>query len=195
MGLWNSVKNFMGVGKGSDPSKAAMPYLNAIPGQISPYYKPYIDAGNAEINPLQEQYASLMSNPQALMDRIMSSYQQSPGAKYNIDQGIDAANRASSAGGMLGTPASQSAAMKVAQGLSAQDQNNYLQHALGLYGMGMSGAQNMMGMGEHASESFADQLANIGATQANLAYSGAQQKNQARSSLAGGIAGFLGAFM
>ncbi len=192
MGFLSDLGKFFGGGGGSDPSKAAEPYLSAIPGEIKPYYEPYFQAGTAELPQLQSQYASLMGDPTALINHIMSGYQESPGAKYNISQGIDAANRAAAAGGMAGTPESQASAMQVAQGLSAQDQQQYLQNALGMYRTGIAGAQGLAGMGQQAGQSLADQLANIAASQAQLAYSGAQQRNQSRSGLIGGLMGLLG---
>ena len=184
---------------GKNPADSAMPYLNQIPGQASPYLDPYFQAGKGALNPLQEQYKSLLGDPGGFMNKIGSSYQQSPGFKSAMEQALTAGNHAAAAGGMAGTPQSQYQQMQMATGLANQDYNNWMQNALGLYGQGLTGEQGMAGMGQQAGQSLADMISQTLAQQGNLAFQGSRQQNQNKNDLWGNIfkgAGSLfGAFM
>jgi len=184
---------------GKNPADAAMPYLNQIPGQASPYLDPFFQAGKGALNPLQEQYKNLLGDPGGFMNKIGGSYQQSPGFKSAMEQALTAGNHAAAAGGMAGTPQSQFQQMQMATGLANQDYNNWMQNALGLYGQGLTGEQGMAGMGQQAGQSLSDLISQTLAQQGNLAFQGSRQQNQNKNDLWGNIfkgAGSLfGAFM
>jgi len=184
---------------GKNPADAAMPYLNQIPGQASPYLDPFFQAGKGALNPLQEQYKNLLGDPGGFMNKIGGSYQQSPGFKSAMEQALAAGNHAAAAGGMAGTPQSQFQQMQMATGLANQDYNNWMQNALGLYGQGLTGEQGMAGMGQQAGQSLSDLISQTLAQQGNLAFQGQRQQNQNKNDLWGNIfkgAGSLfGAFM
>ena len=175
-------------GGGQDPAAAAAPYLQQIPEQISPYYEPYIQAGEQALPGLQEQLQRLTQTPTDVMSQIGGQFQASPGYQFQVDQAVRAANQAAAAGGMTGTPANQYNAMQVANQLANQDYYNYLDRGIGLYGQGLAGTQGLTAQGLQAGGSLAGQLANIGMSQANLAYQGAEAQNQQ----AGGLMGMLG---
>lgn len=184
-------------GGGSNPANAAMPYLNQIPGQTNQYLDPFFQAGRGALNPLQGEYAKLLGDPGAWMNKIGESYQQSPGFKAAMEQALTAGNHASAAGGMAGTPQSQFEQMKMATDLTDQDYGNWMNKALGLYGQGLSGEQGMAGMGQQAGQSLADMIAQTLAQQANLSFNGQQQQNQNKSDMWGNVfkgAGSLAAF-
>lgn len=175
-------------GGGGSPADAARPYLEGIPEQISPYYEPYIQAGEQALPGLQEQLQRLTQTPTDVMSQIGGQFQASPGYQFQVDQAVRAANQAASAGGMTGTPANQYNAMQVANQLANQDYYNYLDRGIGLYGQGLQGTQALAGQGLQAGGALAGQLANIAGSQANLAYKGAEAQNQG----AGGLMGMLG---
>jgi len=182
-------------GGGRNPAEAAMPYINQIPGATNQYMQPYFQAGTGSLPILQEQYKNLLGDPGALMNKIGSSYQQSPGYKFALEQALAAGEHVANAGGMGGTPQHQFQAQQTATGLANQDYYNYLQNALGLYGQGLSGQQGMAGMGMQAGGSMADYIANTLSQQANFAFRGQQEKNSMNNSTLGGlgrIAGTLG---
>lgn len=104
------------------------------------------------------QYQELANNPNGVMDRLGSGYQQSPGYQYNVDQATRASNNASSAGGFVGSPQQQAQMAKEISGMASQDYNQYLNNAMGLhsqglqgmghlYDTGLNGMSNMYGMG------------------------------------------------
>ena len=192
-----------------DPSAAASQYLNQIPGMLQQYLGPYqqqgqqaynnllpyMQRGNTAGDTLMGQYGMLTSNPTGFMNRLGATYQQSPGYQWQVDQSLGAANRAAAAGGMAGSPQEQQQIAGVTNQLANQDYYNYLNHAIDLYGQGLSGFQNMYGQGAAVGQNIYDtsaqmtsDLANsLGAyymTQGNNAYNGAINSN---SMMGGGI--------
>ena len=178
-----------------NPADSGMNYLNQIPGTITPYYQPYIDAGNQSLNTLMGQYNNLLSDPGAVMSMAGSGFQQSPGYQYQYDQGMNAANSAAASGGMLGTPYHQQQAASTAEGLANQDYYNFLNHSLGLYNQGLSGMQGINQMGYGASNELAQSLAGNLQSQAGMAYAGQGNQNQANADFIHGIAGGVASFL
>lgn len=174
-----------------DPAKAAQPYLNQIPGKISPYYQPYINAGTQALPGLQNMYNQMMQDPNGIISRLGSGYQQSPGYQWQLGQGQQAINNAMASGGMAGTPMHQQEAGQLATNLANQDYQSYLNQVLGVLGGGTSGMQNIAQMGYGASNDLATNLAQQLMSQANLAYAGAANKNQQTGGLLGGIMGMF----
>lgn len=178
----------------TDPSAAARPWLDKIPGAISPYYDPYINAGRGALGDMTNLYKSLLSDPTSIMKRIGATYQASPGYQYNVQQATNSANNAAAAGGMTGSPAEQAALAGRVSGLASQDYNNYMNQALGLFGQGMGLGQNINQMGYGASNSMAQALIDQLMSEANLSYAGAASKNAAGGGM-GALAGMLGKFL
>jgi len=179
---------------GKNPAESAMPYVNQIPGQASPYLNPYFQAGTSALPSLQDQYSKLLSDPGGMVNKIGSSFQKSPGFDFALKQALQAGNNAAAAGGMAGTPQHQFQAQETATGLANQEYNNYLQNALGLYGGGLSGQQGMAGMGQQAGQSLSDLISQSLAQQGAYAYQGQAAQNQNRNNFFGNILGGLGAF-
>lgn len=193
MGFFDSL---FGGGK-SNPSDAAMPYINQIFGQSAPYLQPYNNYGQATLPMLFGQYNDLLNNPGGKLNKIGEGYQQSPGFKFALDQALGASDRASAAGGMAGSPAHSQQNMEVANGIANQDYYNWLGKATGLFNQGLGGAQNMAGQGLQAGNSLANMIAQQLAQQGNYAYQGQQNQNQNRSDFwgnLGGIGGALGGY-
>ncbi len=208
------------IGAGLDfqnPASAAQPYLNNLPQQLSPYYQPYIDAGQQQLSGLNNQYGqltgqlpglqnqfqSMAQNPGQYLNQIGSNYQQSPGYQFQVQQATNAANRQGAATGMQGSPEMQQNLAQTVGGLANQDYYNYLGNALqtqgqglqgqlGLYGQGLQGMQGLYGIGAGAANNYGNNLGEIGMTQAQLAYAGQNAQNQNNSSLFGGLGNLFG---
>lgn len=174
-----------------NPSKKAMPYLNQVPGTITPYYQPYVNAGQQALPQLSNMYNQMMTNPNEIINRLGAGYQQSPGYQWRLGQGEQAINNASAAGGMLGTPMHQQQAGELASNLANQDYDQYLQHVLGLLGGGVSGLQGMSQLGYGASSDLATSLGQNLMNQANLQYAGQANRNQMYGGLFGNVLGYL----
>lgn len=173
-----------------NPSKAAQPYLNQVPGTISPYYQPFINAGNQALPQLQGQYNQLMQNPGDIIKRLGAGYQQSPGYQFALNQGEQGINNAQAAGGMLGTPQHQQMAGELATNLANQDYGNYLQRAMGLYGQGLQGEQGLMNQGFQGSTDLATSLAQALMNQGYLNYSGQGNQNNMTGGFLSDLFGF-----
>lgn len=160
---------------------AANQYYNQIPGEIGKYYDPYINEGRGAYDEMSERYRGLMDDPSKVLGDIGSKYQESPGYKWALQQALQAGGNAAAAGGMAGTPMHQQESMETAQGMASKDFENYLNHALGLYGAGLEGGQGIAsdkyGKGYGASQSMADAIASMRAQQAQMA-AGAEGMNQ-----------------
>lgn len=177
-----------------NPASSAMNYFNQVPGTITPYYQPYIDSGNQSLNTLMSQYNKLLSNPQAILSLAGNGYQQSPGYKYQYNQGMNAANAAAASGGMLGTPQHQQDAAAMSENLADKDYQQYLQENLGLYGQGLQGMSGINSMGYNASNELANALAANLMNQGNMAAWGQENQNQANSDFLGGLIGLGSSF-
>jgi hypothetical protein len=177
---------------GGDPAAAANKYYNQIPGMISGYYNPYIQAGNAALPQLQSQYGQLMNNPGAMINKFGTSFHQSPGFNFQVNQALGAANRAAAAGGMAGSPMEQQNLAGTVNGLANQDYYNYLNHVMNAYGMGLQGEGDLAHMGFNASSGLAQNIADAMMNQGNMAYSNQVNRNQSLGSGLGSILGGAG---
>jgi hypothetical protein len=164
-----------------------MSYLEQIPGQITPYYQPYMDAGTGAMSTLQGQYSDLINNPGGKYNQIGQSYQQSPGFQFQMQQALQGANHAAAAGGMAGSPQHEQQNEQVANNLANQDYYNYMKGATGMYNTGIHGEQGMMHQGYESTKSLTDQIAQELAEQANLSYAQNANKNNVWNSLAKGV--------
>lgn len=180
-------------GGGKNPSNAAMPYLQQIPGQTQQYQQPYFNAGTNALPHLQEHYNSILGNPGGKLNEIGQNYQQSPGLHFAIQQALQGAGHAAAAGGMAGSPEHEQQNMALATNLGNQDYNNWLGQATGLYGQGLSGEQGLAGMGQQAGNNISDMIAQALASQAGYGYAGQAAKNQQQSGLMSNIGKGIGA--
>ncbi len=201
-----NVRNFglasglggIGAGLGSmffgdnNPADAGMKYLDQIPGAVSPYYQPYINAGNQALPQLQSQYGNLLNDPGGMLNKIGGGFQQSPGFKFALDQALQGAGHSAAAGGMAGSPQAQQQAMQIATQLGNQDYYNWLNQATGMYGQGLQGMGGLANMGFNASKGMSDQIAQALAAKSQLGYAGQAAQNQAQGSAFGNILGGIG---
>jgi hypothetical protein len=208
------------LGNWQNPVNQAGNTLNQIPGQMGQYYNPYISAGNQALPQLQQQYNQLlgglpdlqqqygnaMSNPGGVYNQIQSGYQQSPGFQFALKQALAGSNNANAAGGMAGSPMAQQQNMQVASGLASQDFNNYMQNALGVYGMGLQGEQGLYNeglgglgglgqLGYNASNEMANNLGQSLLSKSMLQYAGQNAQNQNQGSMWGALGGGLGSLL
>jgi hypothetical protein len=166
-----------------NPADDAMGIMNGIPDTIKPYYDPYINAGKNSLSILQDQYSSLLNDPSALMSLLGGKFSESPGYKFQYDQGMNAANAAAASGGFAGTPQHQFNASSLAQNFANKDYYDYLDRTLGLYNTGLRGYGDINQMGYNASNELANSLANLDMNKANMSYLGQSNQNQANSDL------------
>lgn len=172
-----------------NPADAARGDMDQIPGQINKYFNPYIQNGMSQYGGLNNQYSQLMNDPGGRINQIGASYHQSPGFQFALQQGLQGAGHAAAAGGMAGSPQHEQQNMTVATGLADQDYNQYLQNALGAYGMGLSGSQGMYNIGAQMSGQAGEDMSSYFANRAKLNYEGQNADNQHQGGMWGNIAG------
>lgn len=227
MSIWDTIGKTAEMGStfglldkwinGRDPYKEANKQWGQIPGQTQPYYQDYMNAGKNALGQLQgeygsliggrqglqDQYGQLMNDPTAVMNKIGSQYQQSPGYQYQMDQAMGAANNAAASGGMAGSPQHQQQAATMATGLANQDYNNFMNQGLAQYNQGLQGGANMYGMGVQgmqginqmgfgANDQMAAIIAQMLGRQGQGAFAGQAGQNQSRGNMFGSLAGLLG---
>jgi hypothetical protein len=171
-----------------NPYSEAMPYIEQIPSTMKPYYDPYIQAGTRALGSAENQYNRLTTDPTQLMSQFGSQYTSSPGYQWQVGEATKAANQAAAARGMAGRPAEQAELAQYISGIAGRDYQDFLGQALGLYGRGLSGYENLYGTGARMGDSLATSLANVLASQADLAQKQAEAENENNSGLFGGLA-------
>ena len=166
--------------------------LQQIPGTITPYFQPYIQAGEESLGGLQQQLAGLLQDPGALMQSLGAGYRTSPGMQQSMMQATEAANRAAAARGQLGSPAEQQALAKQIYGMGEQDYGDYLNRVLGLYGTGVSGLTGLTQLGAGMGRGLAEDLAQAAMSRAGLEEAKMQAQQQSQAGLMGGLGSLIG---
>lgn len=173
-------------------AKGAEGPLNQIPGQIKPYYEPYINAGKSTLPGYQDIMQKLLSNPQDFINELGKGYQKSPGYDFRLNQGENAINNAQAAGGMLGSPQHQQEAGELAGNLANKDFGEYMDRILKGLGIGAAGTSDIVGKGAGASSDLAQALAQVLMSKSNLKYAGQANQNQQTGGLIGNVIGGIG---
>jgi len=173
-------------GGGSNAPNAAMDYYNNIPGMVKPYFDPYINAGQNAMPNYQNTVNNMMSDPTGFINSIMDTYYESPQYQFEKGQAITSADNAAALGGTLGTGAHQGQVADYVRQLSSEDQQRYLQNALGVQGTGLQGTQGIINQGYGASGALAGILGQNQQDLGSLAYDRSQRQTS------GGIEGIAG---
>lgn len=193
--LMGAIGTLFGMNSQKNPAGAAQPYLGQIPGAVSQYLNPYMQAGQGAMGNLQNEYGQLMNNPGQFMNQIGKQFQQSPGYQFQVNQATNAANSAAAAGGMAGSPAEQVQLAGTVNGLANQDYYHWLNGAMGMFGTGLQGQQDLMHQGFGASEDMGNALSQSLSQQAAYGYAGQAAQNQSQGAGIGSIFGDLASWL
>lgn len=175
-----------------NPSSGANEILSRIPNEMSKYIKPYADAGTSVLPQYRDIMMKLMSNPQEMLKMIGGSYQQSPGYKWNLDQGENAITNAAASGGLLGTPQHEQQAGQLATNLASQDYDKYMQNAMHLLGIGTQGTSDIFKTGATSANSLAEAIAQVLGQQAQYDYAGTAGENAYNSQKSSNLLSTIG---
>src|ERR1700685_1979054 len=151
-GILNSMKS----PDYNNPANAAMPYLDKIPGAVSPYYKQYQDRGGRAGENLESEYGQLTGNPGDLYSKLGEGYKQSPGYQFKLQQALMAGNNAAAAGGLAGSGQHQQINEQTANDIASGDFNDYMKNIMGLYNTGIKGQEGLNEQGYNANNEFAN---------------------------------------
>jgi len=181
----------LGLSHSQNPANAAQPYLQQIPGVGHQYYDPYIQQGQQAGQTLQSEYGKQL-DPATFMNHLMEQYKPSEAYQGRQDDLMKQMAAVAGQGGYAGTPMAQRQYGEQANRIMSEDQQQYLQNALGIYGQGISGEQDFYNKGFGASGSMADLLGGALNQQGGLAFQGQSQQNTNRQALMRALAQALG---
>lgn len=178
-----------------NPANAAMPYLQQIPGTITPYYQPYINTGTQAMQLFFDQIKNLATPGGAsnTYNQIASGYSTSPGTQTAIDNATKQTNQIAASSGMFGTPSEQEAVASETESLSYKDFNEYMNQVLGLYSTGLKGEEGLTELGYKASDTLASDLAKNLMSEAGLEFAGVEGQNKYNAASSQQMAQLLGA--
>lgn len=174
----NSIENMFSGGALQGYRDASNTMQNAM-GNYSNMISPYIQAGTNSLNPYQAA-VGYMGNPSQYIQQLMQGYQMTPQAQYALQQGERAANAGDAATGMAGSGAEQKELQRLGQGITEQDQQQYLQNRLGVANENVSNLANLAGMGEKGADKYGSMAAKMAdaAAQDQVGQSEAQQQGK-----------------
>lgn len=167
-------------GGNKNPNTEANNYLNQIPGQVKPYYDPYINAGKDSLDKLTKHYGDLTDNPGKVFGDLGAAYTQSPGYAATLREALSGANNAAAlgGGGGLGTYGHQELAAGAAGDVANKDFEQYINHVLGLHTEGLQGEQGIENQGFSANKDYASMIAQLLNAQGTNAANTASAHNQ-----------------
>ena len=178
-----------------NPTNEANRYFNRIPGAMQPSFDPFASAGKRALGGYQGASEGLVNDPTGFLNKIGSGYKSSPGYQWNLKNALAGVNNAQAAGGMLGSPQNQQLSAEAASGIASKDYQDYLNHALGLYGVGLGGEQDIFHQGQQASTEYGTNLAQTLAAQGKYAFEGAKGANDANSQSTNNVLGSFSAIL
>lgn len=190
MGLFDSISGAL-FGNAADQ---ANPYYDQSRQQLQQYMDPYHQSGLRSMGMLEGQFGNLLNDPGGKLNQMGQGYQESPGFKFALQQAMQGAGNAAAAGGMAGSPQHEQQNMGLATNLANQDYNQWLQNAMGLYGAGLSGAQNMYGIGAGASQGLGEGMSSLYQNQGMANMAGQQNSNNLLAGLMGSAMGAASPF-
>lgn len=169
---------------GGNPYEAAEKQMNQIPG----IYDPYVQEGRQDLPMLHGYYAGMMQDPGAYLKKMGAGFHTDPGYQFQVNQMVDAANKAAAAGGMAGSPMEQEQVEGRANQLANQQYQQYLQNAMGAGQRGAAGLGGLESQGYNA----AGQMALFREMMAQMEANKAQYQNQQAAGEGAGIGDLIG---
>lgn len=166
-----------------DPQKAAMPYLEQMPGVAHETYDPYVQAGQTAQAGLTPQYQSMAQDPVQFYEQLLSQYKPSESYQQQLQEATRAAGASAAAGGMRGTQQDVQRSGQIASTLSGEDMQRWLRNITGLMGAGLEGEERQAGRGFEAAKGLGSDIMGITGQRAGMAYHGAQESNQRAADL------------
>jgi len=172
------LSKLFGGGGDNSPSGAAQPYTSQIPGVAHEGYDRSIGRGRTADAGLDNEYTSMMNDPQAFMNHIMENYKPSEGYQTQKNELMNTMGNTSAAGGIAGTPMDQQNQAQGVQGLLSKDMQEYLANIMGIHDKGVAGEQGVSDRGYDAQGRLTDTLGNSLNQQGGMAFQEQQQQNK-----------------
>lgn len=159
-------------------------------GQAEEFQNPFYNAGK-EALPNYQNWLTGMQDPSGFINNLMGKYQESPWAKFEMQQGQNAANNAASASGLVGSTPFMQASQDYAKNISSQDMQTWLQNVLGINSMYGAGEEGLVGRGQNAANALSGLRQTLGENMGAAAYGERAGENQDTGNMVGGALKFL----
>lgn len=146
---------------------------------------PYLQAGQRGLGNYEE-WLQGQKDPSGFINNLMGQYHTSPYAKFQMQQGQNAANNAASASGLVGSTPFMQASQDYARNIASQDQNQWLQNVLGINTQYGQGQGNLMQGGQNAANALTGMYGQMGQQMGEAAYGRRAGQQQDWSNMVGG---------
>lgn len=127
-------------------------------------FAPYVQGGGQGFGRLQDLYGL---NGQDAMERAASTFQESPGYQFRLDQGVDALDRSAAAKGMLRSGAQMKALTDFGQGMASNEWGKWVGGISDIAKFGLTGATNNASTNAAANQAITKTIMDIGNAQAS----------------------------
>ncbi len=181
-------------GHSGRPYDKAMEQYQQYGNMAAGAQQPYANAGQGAIGNYQ-QWLQGQKDPSQFINNLMSGYQESPYAKYQQQQSMNAGTNAASASGLSGSTPMMQQLQQNAAGITSEDQNKWLQNVLGVNTQYGQGQNNLMQGGQNAANHLSDIYGNMGNKMGEQTYNREASKNNDWWNTLGGIGSLFGAFL
>lgn len=149
--------------------------------------EPYQQAGKTGLSNYQEWLAG-QKDPSKFINGIMGNYQESPYAQYLQNQSLRAGQNAASASGLSGSTPLFQQLQQNAGNIASKDQNDWLQHVLGINTQYGQGQQNLVNVGQNSTNALTNLYGQAGNNMGQAAYgAGAGKQNDFWNTIGGGL--------
>jgi hypothetical protein len=180
----SGLSSFFGglFGDSDKPYEDAMDQYKEWAGKGEAVQQPYLDAGKRGMGNFED-WLNGQKDPSGFINHLMSQYQTSPYAKFQMQQGQNAANNAASASGMMGSTPFMQASQDYAQNISSKDMNSWLEHVLGINTQYGAGENALMRGGQGAANALTNMYGDMGREMGEAAYGRRAGQNQDRNNM------------
>jgi len=156
-------------GDSGAPYGAAMDQYQQWGQKGADVQQPYLQGGQRGLGNY-ENWLQGQKDPSGFINNMMGQYQTSPYAKFQMQQGQNAANNAASASGMIGSTPFMQENQNYARNIASQDQNQWLQNVLGVNTQYGQGQQNLMTGGQNSANALTNMYGTMGQQIGEAAY-------------------------
>jgi hypothetical protein len=181
-------------GNTDEPYDAAMQQYQNYERKSENAYRPYQQAGQGALGDYQKWLQS-QQNPSGFVNGLMDHYQESPYAQHLQQQALRAGENYGSATGLNGSSALTEQMQQNAGNIANQDQNQWLQHVLGINTQYGQGQNNLMQGGLGATNSLNNMYNQNAQRMGEAAYNkSASGQNNLWNTIGSGL-GLIGSFL
>ncbi len=177
-------------GNSDKPYKDFAKEYEKYSNQAKDYVNPFYNAGVNAI-PDYQNWANSMKDPTSFINNLMNNYQESPYARFQLQQGRRAAENAASASGLLGSTPYLQAGEDYAQNITSEDMNKWLQNVLGINTQYGTAEQNLVTGGQNAANALLQLQQALAENMGAAKYGAAAGKNKDTGGIIGGLTKFF----